>query len=67
MLLVAVEGLEVCGFDPLPVDPEKFIALFDGPTGDFGMEALSPSDQGGEEVETFGFAELGFDPLDNVG
>ena len=31
------------------------------------METLSPSDQGGEEVETFGFSKLGFDPLDNVG
>lgn len=63
----AVQGLEVRGFDPLTIDSEKFVPLFQGPAGDFGMEALSPPDQGGEQVEPFRFSKLGFDPLDNVG
>ena len=67
MFFVAVERLEVRRLDPLTIDPKQFVPLFDGPAGDFGMETLSPSNQGGEQVETFGFSKLGFDPLNNVG
>ena len=67
VLFIPVEGLEVGGLNPLTVDAEEFVSFFDGPAGDFSMEAFAATNQGCKEIEAFRFPKLRLDSFDDIG
>ena len=67
VFLVSIQGLELLRFDPFAIHPQQLKALFDGPTGDLGMEPFAPANQGGQQIEALGGTELASNPLDDIG